>query len=174
MSQKIILKHTVKQKGGKSSGKVIENVVPDFDWEEFKCLPLAKEFTKKAYFAEVKKIIREIEEDNKNDTMPSDLQSIENVINRSLQFTKVEISEWLKKRNWDECQKSTNIKTINIFKKLALSFSQGEIVVDKDMRDNFAIIVAQVADEPTDDLAEYLFSRLSLANEMDDVDDCDL
>lgn len=174
MSQKIIFKYTVKDKGGKSAGKVIENVVPDFDWEEFKRLPLAKEFAKKAYFGEVKKIMRDIEEDRKNETMQSDLQSIESVITRSLKFTKVDISEWLKKRNWDECLKSTNIKTINAFKELALTCSQGGIMVDKDMRNHFAIIVSQVADEPKDDLADYLFSRLSLVCEVDDIDDCDL
>lgn len=52
----------VKDKGGPSGGKTVSADVPAFDWESFKKTPNAEEFVKKAYFASVKRIIREIDE----------------------------------------------------------------------------------------------------------------
>jgi hypothetical protein len=68
--------------------------------------PNAEQFVKKAYFAAVKKIIREVEE-SKNGSVASDLDSTESVIARSLAFTKDEITEWIKTRDW---QRATQVK----------------------------------------------------------------
>lgn len=174
MSKKIIYKFTVKNKGGKSAGKVLENEVPDFDWEEFKKLPLAKVFAKKAYFEEVKKIMREIEEAQKNQTMECDLQSMESIIARSLKFTKKEISEWFDKRNWDKFPKLKNPELLESWKKRLLNLSQGSVIFEEESRKKYADCVAEVADKPTDDVADYLFSRLSLKSDWDDIDDLDL
>lgn len=169
MSKKIIYKYTVKNKGGKSAGKVLENEVPDFDWEEFKKLPLADQFAKKAYLEALQKIMLDIEEE-KNQTMKCDLQSIESVIARSLKFTKAGIGEWFDKRNWDGFPKLENTKVRERFKAQLLSLSQGGIPIPEESRKKWANIVAKVADKPTDDVADYLFSRLSLKSDWDDLD----
>lgn len=169
MSKKIIYKHTVKNKGGESAGKVLENEVPDFDWEEFKKLPLARVFAKKAYFKEVKKIIREIEE-GKNQTMECDLQSMESIIARSLEFTEKEISEWFDKRNWDKFPKLKNPEQLENWKKRLLALSRGPVFFGEESRKKYADYVAGAADKPTDDVADYLFSRLSLKSDLDDLD----
>lgn len=170
MSKKINYKFTVARKGGESAGKVFENEVPDFDWEEFKKLPLAKLFAKKAYFEEVKKIMREIEEDRKNQTMKCDLQSMESIIARSLKFTKEEISEWFDKRNWGKFPKLKNPEVLKGWKIGLLTLSQGPVVFGEESRKKYADYVAGAADKPTDDVADYLFSRLSLESDWDGLD----
>lgn len=174
MSKKINYMFTVKNKGGESAGKVLENEVPDFDWEEFKKLPLARVFAKKAYFEEVKKIMREIEEGRKNQTMECDLQSMESIIARSLKFTKEEISEWLDKRNWDKFPKLKNPEQLESLKERLLNLSRGSVIFEEELRKKYADYVAEVADKPTDVVADYLFSRLSLKSNWDDLDDHDL
>lgn len=170
MSNKINYKFTVKNKGGKSAGKILENEVPDFDWEEFKKLPLAKIFAENAYFEEVKKIMREIEEGLKNQTMECDLQSMESIIVRSIKCTQEDISEWFTKRKWADFPKYKNTELGERFKKRLLSLSRGPVLFDEEQRKNYAHIVAKVADKPTDVVAEYLFSRLSLVSAFDDLD----
>lgn len=170
MSKKINYKFTVKNKGGESAGKVLESEVPDFDWEEFKKLPLARGFAKKVYFEEVRKIMREIEESRKNQTMECDLQSMESIIARSLKFTKEEISEWLDKRNWDKLPKLKNPEQLERLKKRLLSLSRGPVIFEEELRKKLADYVAEVADKPTDDVADYLFSRLSLKSDWDGDD----
>lgn len=169
MSKKINYKFTVKNKGGESAGKVLKSEVPDFDWEEFKNLPLARVFAKKAYFEEVKKIMREVEEGLKNQTMECDLQSMESIIARSLKFTKEEISEWLDKRNWDKFPKLKNPEQLESLKKRLLTLSRGPVHFEEESRKKYADYVAEVADKPTDDVADYLFSRLSLKSDWDDL-----
>lgn len=174
MSKKILYKFTVRNKGGKSAGMDLENEVPDFDWEEFKKLPLARVFAKKAYFEEILKIMREIN-GNENQTMDCDLQSMESVIARSLTFTKPEIREWFDKRNWDvdgfpEFKKPAALEK---FKTALLTLSRGPVIFEEERRKKYANLVAKVADKPTDDVADYLFSRLSLKSDWDDLDDSD-
>lgn len=170
MNNKIIYRHTVRNKGGESAGETIEKLVPDFDWDEFKNLPLARVFAKKAYFEEIKKIMREIEEGNKNQTVESDLQSMESVISRSLKFTKKEITDWFDERNFSEFKKLNNTKAREELKSLFLDCSKGSIVFEKKQRDKYANIIAKVADKPTDDIADYLFSRFSFESEFDEID----
>lgn len=170
MSNKINYKFRVKNKGGESAGKILENEVPDFDWEEFKKLPLARIFAKNAYFEVIKKIMREIEEDLKNQTMECDLQSMESIIVRSIKFTQEDIAEWFTKRSWADFPKYKNTERGERLKKQLLSLSRGPVLFDEAQRKNYANIVAKVADKPTDDVADYLFSRLSLVSAFDDLD----
>lgn len=170
MSKKINYKFTVKNKGGESAGKVLENEVPDFDWEEFKKLPLARVFAKKAYFEEVKKIMREIEEGLKNQTMECDLQSMESIIVRSIKFTQEDITEWFNKRNWNEFPKLKSTEQRERLRKMLLTLSRGPVLFDEERRTIYAHTVAKVADKPTDDVADYLFARLSLKNDWDGLD----
>lgn len=173
MSKKIIYKSTVRNKGGKSAGMDLENEVPDFDWEEFKKLPLARVFAKKAYFEEIIKIMRESAE-QKNQTMECDLQSIESVIARSLTFTKPEISEWFDRRNWGVDGLPPELESTAArerFKAKLLTLSRGPVIFEEKQRKKYANLVAKVADKPTDDVADYLFSRLSLKSILDDLDD---
>lgn len=114
--------------------------------------------------------MREVEEGLKNQTMECDLQSMESIIARSLKFTKEEISEWLDKRNWDKFPKLKNPEQLESLKKRLLTLSRGPVNFEEESRKKYADYVAEVADKPTDDVADYLFSRLSLKSDWDDID----
>ena len=83
MSNQTVVTFRVRDKGGPSGGKTISQSVPEFEFANFIKTPNAEEFVKKAYYAGVKKIMREVEE-RKNGTTVSDLQSAEAIVARSL------------------------------------------------------------------------------------------
>ena len=170
MKNQITVSFRVRDKGGESGGKVLMRYVPAFDLTEFMKIPNAGEFVKKAYFAAVKRIIREVEEKT-NGTLESDLGSIEAIVTRSLTYTKEEISEWIASRDWTKAKGIKNLeKTLaNIKKNLPLlarrenhySKEESEVVADK--------IIAAVADNP-DPVADYIFSALTLPQSQGDID----
>ena len=47
MSKTIAFKFRVKDKGGPLGGKWLESEIPEFDWNEFKVCPNAREFAQK-------------------------------------------------------------------------------------------------------------------------------
>ncbi len=156
-----VVSFRVKDKGGPSGGKSLSQEAPAFDWESFKHTPNAEEFVRKAYFAAVKKIIREIE-DQKNGSVPSNLESTETVIARALSFTRAEIKEWIKTRDWS---KASQVPDINKFlpeiekylPELASRRNRFSLEVSAKIADK---IIAAVADSP-DPIAEFLFTTLT-------------
>ena len=111
MSVRVNVNFRVKDKGGPSGGKTLTQSVPSFDWESFKNTPNAEAFVKKAYFAAVKKIIREVE-DQKNGSIESDLNSTETIIARALSFTRDEIKDWIKTRDWSKASQVKDIAKV--------------------------------------------------------------
>lgn len=168
MKKKFInINFRIKDKGGPSGGKTVSADVPAFDWESFKKTPNAEEFVKKAYFASVKRIIREIDE-HKNGSVESDLDSAETVIARALSFTQDEIKEWLKTRDWGKASQVQDITKVlpEIEKHLPkLASRQNHLSAETSEKIAYKII-AGVADVP-DPIAEFLFTTLTTPRSAD-------
>ena len=155
---KVTIRFRVRDKGGKSAGKIVEGQIPEFNWESFKNAPNAEAFVKKAYLSVAQRLVREVNEGS-NGTEEHHLESIENLIARSLKFTKKEIKEWCDSRNWSNNEVSSKwIKflTSNL-PNLAISDD-----FQNDCRTRAAEIVAQVSDKEADPVADYLFAKLTM------------
>ncbi|OZA26988.1 MAG: hypothetical protein B7X93_09885 [Hydrogenophilales bacterium 17-61-9] len=167
MTNRTTVSFRVKDKGGPSGGHSLSKSVPAFDWEGFKRTPNAEEFVKKAYFAAVKKIMREVEE-SKNGTVESDLDSVEAVIARALSFTKDDIRDWIKTRDWSKASQVRDIsKVLPEIEKhlpdLATRRNPFSTEVSAKIADK---IIAAVADDP-DPIAEFLFTALTTQRSQD-------
>lgn len=170
MRKTVIVKFRVKNKGGRLAGQTLEREVPEFNWDEFKNLPNAKEFVEKSYLQSVRRIVREIEERSFLST-DSDLVSMESVITRSLSYTKEEISDWIGSRQWELVEfKTRKERAIEILQDKLTALSQGPVLFDDIQKNRMAEIIASVADKPSDKVAEYLFSRLTLPVAVADPD----
>ncbi len=170
--EKTVVKFRVRNKGGKLAGKAIERAVPDFDWETFKNCPNAEEFSRKSYFQAVRRLVREVEEKNDQTFLANNLESIESVLTRSLKYTKDEIAEWIKTREWEQAAlKGSRENALKMIEKRLAALSQGEVYLDKKLKDRLAEIIASVADKPSDAIADYLFSRLTVAGVEIDASD---
>lgn len=151
----------------KAQDKSIERDVPDFDWEEFKKLPNAEMFARKCYFANVQRIVSEVADGHRNQTTETHLVSMESVLVRSLFFTKQQVEEWVKSRNWSlwsfksPVEGSEEVKR-HIVDKLA---GQKESRLPAKVRARLQECIATVADKPSDDIADYLFYKLDLQSE---------
>jgi hypothetical protein len=162
MSNQTVVTFRIRDKGGPSAGKTISQLVPKFELADFIKTPNAEEFVKKAYYASVKKIMREVEE-KKNGSTVSNLQSTEAIVARSLTFSKEEISDWVKSRDWSRAVQVKNIEKI----KAAMIKNLPQIAMRKnpfspEIAERIAdVVVAAVADSP-DPVADYLFSVLTL------------
>lgn len=161
MTNKATISFRVKDKGGPSAGHTLSMSAPTFDWEGFKRTPNAEAFVKKAYFAAVKKIMREVEE-SKNGTLESDLDSFEAIIARALSFTKDDIRDWIKTRDWSKANQVPDIsKVLPEIEKhlpdLATRQNPFSAEVSAKIADK---IIAPVADNP-DPVADFLFTMLT-------------
>lgn len=157
----ITVSFRVRDKGGPSGGKTLSREVPPFDWEVFKNTPNAEEFVKKAYFAAVKKIIREIEE-RKNSSTASDLDSIETVIARTMSCTRGEIKDWIKTRDWSRANQVADITKVlpDIEKRLPDLASRWNVFSPEYSAKLADKVIAAVADKP-DPIADFLFTVLT-------------
>lgn len=174
MSNQTVVTFRVRDKGGPSGGKTISQSVPEFELAEFMKTPNAEEFVKKVYFASVKKIMREVEE-KKNGSTVSDLQSTEAIVTRSLSFTKEEISDWIKSRDWSRAVQVKNIESIKAamvkyLPQIAMRNNPFEPKVAERIAD---VVVAAVADTQ-DPVADFIFSILTLPQSAADDDLLDL
>ena len=170
MSNQTVVTFRVRNKGGPSGGKAISQLVPEFEFADFMKTPNVEEFVKKAYYASAKRIMREVWE-MKNGSTVSDLQSTEAIVARSLTFTKEEISDWLKSRDWSRALQVKNIEKI----KAAMVEDLPQIAMRKtpfspEIAERIAyLVVAALADSP-DPVADYLFSELTLPQSPADDD----
>lgn len=151
----------VRNKGGQSAGKTISGDYPDFDFSLFMKTPNVEKFIRKHYLATVKKIIREIEE-GKNGTQADDLASFEAIVARSISFTKDEIEEWVRTRDW---QRATQVKDMvklqPVLEKDLPKLSSRRHPFSEDDAKNIADkVIAAVADDP-DPVADFLFTILT-------------
>lgn len=161
MTDRVTITFRIRDKGGPSGGKTVSRDAPDFDLARFMATPNADEFVKKAYFATVKKIIREIEE-RKNGSVASDLTSIESVVARSLAFTKEEIVEWVKTRDWQRANQVKDMeKLLPEIEKHLPSLATRRHPFSEEIAGKLADkVIAAVADNP-DAVADFLFTILT-------------
>ena len=161
MPGRVNISFRVKDKGGPSGGKLLSRLVPAFDWESFKNTPNAEAFVKKAYFAAVRDIIREVEE-QRNVSVESDLHTAETVIARALSFTREEIKDWIKTRDWSKASQVQNVAEYLPFieKNLPDLASHRNNFNEKDSAKLADKIIAAVADDP-DPIADFMFTILT-------------
>ncbi|WP_292936335.1 hypothetical protein [Noviherbaspirillum sp.] len=163
------IRFTVRRKGGRLGGQTLEHAVPEFDWTTFKNLPNADAFVKKAYFSAAQKIVRELHE-GKNGTELHHLQSVENLMARSLKFTREEIEDWCESREWAKAAfQVESDKAINFLKQNLPLLSTNESAFPGKLRARAAEIVAEVADVKADPVADYLFVKLTQEQTKDDL-----
>lgn len=172
MSARIVVSFRVRErdKAGPSGGKTLSRDAPVFILANFLRTPNAEEFIRKSYFASVKKIIREIK-DKKNGTVPSDLDSTEAVIARSLSFTKDEVRDWVKSRDWSRAKGIKNIETLaaqmeKYLPDLALRKNHFDAETSAKIADK---VIAAIADEQ-DAVADFLFTTLTTERKYPDTD----
>jgi hypothetical protein len=162
MTNRTTVSFTVKDKKGKSAGKVLAADVPEFDWESFKNTPNANEFVKRAYYAEVKKIIREIRE-TRNGTVETDLESFEAIITRSLSFTKQDIRDWMSTRDWNKAAEAKDIRKVVDYITPLLP----EVALRKNPFPNEDAlkladkVISAVCDSPIDPVADFINTILT-------------
>jgi len=165
---KILFSFRVKNKGGQLAGQILEREAPQFVWEDFINAPNAERFAKKAYYAAVKRIIRELAEEA-GPSGKHHLDSIENVIMRDLKFTQKEISDWCETRDWSKVTLKDRPTGIAILKESLPNIASGIIPSEEEIRKRFSEIVGELADNKLDPVAEYLFSELT-SNQQPNID----
>lgn len=136
--------------------------VPAFDWESFKNLPNTELFVRRAFYSYTQKLVRDVLLNDKNGTTEHHFQSVESVIARSFNFKKSEIEAWCKSRNWNSSSmKNPEENIVKLTEILPRYAFDDEVISDKEIRARVAEIIAEVADRKTDDIAEYLWVKLT-------------
>ena len=161
MNTRVSIAFRVRDKGGLSGGKTLSRDIPAFDLEKFMATPNAGEFVKKAYFAAVKKLIREIKE-LKNGSVASNLESFETIVARSLVFTKDEIVEWIETRDWTRATQVKDMEKLlpDIKKYLPTLATRNHPFTQEKAKALADKVIAAVADNP-DPIADFLFTTLT-------------
>jgi hypothetical protein len=155
------IRFTIRRRGGEFAGHEYTYRVAAFDWELFKNTPNAEAFTKKAYYAAAQKLVRDMVEE-KPTTDEHHLVSMENLIARTLKFTKQEIIDWCESREWSLAKFTIDSeKGVKIMKDNLPNLSSAEFAFPQKLRARAAEIVAEVADKDSDPIANYLFVKLS-------------
>lgn len=136
--------------------------VPAFDWEVFRKLPNAELFARRAYYSLLQKLIRDVKLGNRNRTSENDLLSIESVITRSFHFTTSEIARWCESRDWNTPLIKSPEKTVPALKHYLPKYSYSDdVFTDEVQRVKVAEIIADISDRQRDDIAEYLWFKLT-------------
>ena len=161
MANRTTMTFRVRAKGGPSGGKTLSGEYPAFDFESFMTTPNVREFVRKHYLATVKKLIREVD-GRKNGTQTSDLFSFETIVARSLSFTKEEIADWVRTRDW---QRATEVKDLAVLlpgleKHLPALANRGHPFPEDKAAELANKVIAAVADDP-DPVADFLFTTLT-------------
>ena len=163
VSKKIAFSFRVRIRGksGPSGGKTLSGDIPEFSLEEFRKTPNADVFVRKAYFAAVRTIMREIDQGTSG-TVPDDLQSIESVVARSLKFTKDEIREWVQSRDWTRVKDNKDVPAlVKRMEELLPELAARRNIFDEEASRQVADkVIAAVCDEQ-DPVAEFLFTTLT-------------
>ena len=163
------IQFTIRRRGGEFAGHTYKYRVAAFDWDLFKKTANAEAFAKKAYYAAAQKLVRDMVE-GKPTTDEHHLISIENLIARTLKFTKQEVIDWCNSREWSsakfdiESEKGVKIMTDNLPNLISEEFS-----FPSKHRDRAAQIVAEVADKDSDPIANYLFVKLTQPEPEDEL-----
>ena len=155
------IRFTIRRRGGEFAGHTYEYRVAAFEWDLFKNTPNAEAFAKKAYYAAAQKLVRDMVEE-KPSTDEHHLISMENLIARTLKFTKQEIIYCCDSRDWSQAKFAIDSdKGVEIMKDKLPNLSSAEFAFPAKLRVRAAEIVAEVADKDSDPIANYLFVKLT-------------
>lgn len=171
MTTKTPIEFRVRNKGGQLAGRTLQCEIPEFDWATFKNLGNAEEFVRRQYYAAAKKLVREVCDGNLNGTDSHHLDTIETVVTRSLKFSKDEVLEWIETRDWSGEQfKVPQEDALKTIKRNLLSLTSPKTAsITPNLREKLQLIISNVADKPSDAVADYLFSRLDEEYDIGDV-----
>lgn len=142
----------------------LEESVPEFDWEEFKKLPLAREFVRKKYEETLHDLVVQIHS-GKNGTSRNHLKSIRSVLARQHIVLGKDKADWLDQRDWSKLQgqhpdPDFAQKTIRRYAMDMRAYRDaGHLSVDQ--RKKMADLVALLADKPDDVMADWLFEKFT-------------
>jgi len=168
MPEKQIQTRRIRNKGGPLAGKEISYEIPEFEIKQFLNTPNAEEFIKKAYKSATIKIAREIEEGT-NGSVPVDLSSYEMIIARTLNFTKKDIIEWLKNRDWSRI--NIGERDIEKLKEYLPNIAARNNPFNKELSERIAEkLIAELSDKEKDPIANYLFVMLTVKRDKPDYD----
>lgn len=155
------IRFRVRRRGGEFGGQMLEYNVATFDWELFKNTPNAEAFVRKAYYAAAHKLVRDLAGEM-NSTRQHHVLSMENLIARSLKFTRQEIMDWCESRDWSMANFTIEAEDgVRIMKDNLPKLSSDEFAFPSQLRQRAAEIVAEVSDRETDPVANYLFVKLT-------------
>ncbi len=148
----------------------IVEVVPEFDWEVFKGLPLAREFCRKQYAAVLNELAVEIHL-GKNGTSRNHLKSMRSVLARKHIAKDSDKLDWLNNRDWSRLkgQHRDPDAAQRIIRGYAMEMhAHGDARhLSADQRGKMADLVALLADPSDDILADWLFEKFT--NDDDDM-----
>lgn len=161
MENRTTMTFRVRDKGGPSRGRILSEDYPAFDLALFMKTPNVEAFIRKQYHSTVKRIIREIRE-GKNGSQASDLNSFETIVARSVSFTKDEIADWMRTRDW---QRATQVKDmaklLPLLERQLPALANRRRPFSEETAVNLADkVIAAVADDP-DPVADFLFTTLT-------------
>jgi len=150
------------KENGALAGTTLSAEVPVFDWDRFKSLPNAELFVRRACSSLLQKLVRDIELGNRNGTSKKDFLSLEAVITRSFTFKKSDIARWCEQRDWSYAKLRNPAKGIPFLKKTLPEYASNDYAItDEEIREKVAEFVAAVSDREKDDIAEYLWVKLT-------------
>lgn len=154
-----IFKFDVRNKGGLKGGQPIEGRIETFDWGRFRNLPGAEAFVRKAYIAQCRNSLRAaaIEKDRyPRSSTESIVPGMEQAILDALKQRKKQIDSWFASRKWAAAGVGEDMqRTI----RHVVDHPGDQTLVDK-----ARVWIAEVADKPTDLIADYLFLKLDPAH----------
>jgi len=146
----------------------IVEVVPEFDWEVFKGLPLAREFCRKQYEAALHELAVEIHL-RKNGTSRNHLKSMRSVLARKHIAKDSDKLDWLNNRDWSRLKgqhrdPDAAQRTIRGYAmEMRAHGDAGHSSADQ--RGKMADLVALLAGPSDDILADWLFEKFTNADD---------
>lgn len=148
----------------KKGEPALEEDVPEFDWDEFKALPLAREFVRKKYEETIHKLVVEINSPN-NGASRNHIKSIGAVLAREHHPKDKEIAGWLDRRDWaildgrhpNPAAAEKRIRSYAI----GMRANRDAAYLALDQRQKMANLVALLADKPEDVMADWLFEKFT-------------
>ncbi len=156
-----MVRMNISRKKGKPD---LNESVPEFDWDEFKKRPLAREFVRKKFEEALQKLAVEIHS-GKNGTSRNHLKSMRAVLARMHITVDKDKLDWLNQRDWSKLQGQHPSPDVaeKAIRRYAMNMCANKDASDLsvDQRKKMADLVALLADKPDDVMADWLFEKFT-------------
>lgn len=168
MTEKTIKTHTPRERNNSTVKGEFTYEYEEFNWEKFKKLPNAVAFVKKIYERQTRELARKAQSP-KESISPSDYETMEAVILKTISITKKQIGDWFDTQNWDsiEALKNDAIKKQKV-KSYLMTLAREYAPENNQIAQSLALKIIDVCDKQTDEVAEYLWSKLTHVQSKDD------